>query len=292
MANQGSSAGERDECAHREHLLVRVLFFQHSPVQDKLATRVMQWSHLECHSDLRHQNMISADCPIVFKPVCRGVAVIPGLRQVVYPSVSLYEDKATLLVLQTVIGNRVKSRANDHDDHLLKGRCYLAFTAFTFGGGLLVLCSLHDRIMTAPCWMTRLYNRISTNDSKWRRNPQVTANMVSSSSSFYHNELSRALSEQSFGLTQYEVTRQYSAHQATALVTLLEGTNIRVTLNTRGYQVNLHHLKTDMIADWTLFQKLDGGQTYESIEELLQSISPMYVQKREETIITKLQGLQ
>ncbi|KAF8555721.1 hypothetical protein OG21DRAFT_1507349 [Imleria badia] len=97
--------------------------------------------------------------------------------------------------------------------------------------------------------------------------------MPSSSSSFYHNELSHALSEQSFGLTRYEVARQFSAHEATAVVTLLEGTNIRVSLNIRGY-------------------RLDDGQTYESIEELLQSVSPMYVRKREDIIVTKLQGLQ
>ncbi|KAH0832027.1 hypothetical protein J3R83DRAFT_12932 [Lanmaoa asiatica] len=70
--------------------------------------------------------------------------------------------------------------------------------------------------------------------------------MPSSSSSFYHNELSRALSEQSFGLTRYEVTRLYSAHEATAVVTILEGNTIRVSLNVRGYQVNLHQFITVM----------------------------------------------
>ncbi|KAF8442958.1 hypothetical protein L210DRAFT_862160 [Boletus edulis BED1] len=97
--------------------------------------------------------------------------------------------------------------------------------------------------------------------------------MDPSSSSFYHDELSRVLSEQSFGLTRYEVAGQSSAHEATAAVTLLEGTNINVSLNIRGYQ-------------------LDDGQTHESIEELLQSISPKYVQKRQELIIAKLQSLQ
>ena len=146
--------------------------------------------------------------------------------------------------------------------------------------------------MSVPCCMTRLYNRISPKDSKWRRNPQATANMTSLPPSFYHNELNRALSEQSFALTRYEVTRQHSVHEATALVTLLEGTNIRVSLNTRGYRVNLHHSTTVVIADCTCVPKLGDGQTYESIEELLQSTSPMYMQKREDTIISKLQGLQ
>jgi len=97
--------------------------------------------------------------------------------------------------------------------------------------------------------------------------------MPSSSSSFYYNELSRALSEQSFGLSRYEVARQQSPHEATAVVTLLEGTSISVSLDMRGY-------------------RLDGGQTQESIEELLQSVSPIYVQKRHDMIITRLQGLQ
>lgn len=49
-----------------------------------------------------------------------------------------------------------------------------------------------------------------------------------------------------------------------------------------------------MITDSSLLyvSKLDDGQTYESIEALLQSASPTYVQKREDMIITKLQGLQ
>ncbi|KAG9315818.1 hypothetical protein JVU11DRAFT_3467 [Chiua virens] len=126
--------------------------------------------------------------------------------------------------------------------------------------------------MSVPCWMMRLYNRLSSR-AEWRRKHlQHTADMDSPTSSFYYNELNRALSEQSFGLTRYEVAKQCSPHEATAAVTLLEGTNIKVSLNTRGYQ-------------------LDGGQTYESIEGLLQSISSMYGQKRDETIIARLQGL-
>ncbi|KAF9241201.1 hypothetical protein BU15DRAFT_45291 [Melanogaster broomeanus] len=97
--------------------------------------------------------------------------------------------------------------------------------------------------------------------------------MSSSPSSFYYNELRRALSEQSFGLTRYEVTRQDTPHEATAFVTLLEGTALRVSLNTRGYQI-------------------DGGQIYESIDELLQSVSPMFMQKRKDVLLAKLQSLQ
>ncbi|KIJ64631.1 hypothetical protein HYDPIDRAFT_28567 [Hydnomerulius pinastri MD-312] len=92
-------------------------------------------------------------------------------------------------------------------------------------------------------------------------------------SSFYYDELRRALSEQSFGLARYDVARQFTPHEASACVTLLEGTTLRVSLNARGYQV-------------------DSGQIFESIEDLLQSISAMYEQKRRDTLFAKLQGLQ
>ncbi|KAF9221650.1 hypothetical protein BS17DRAFT_710924 [Gyrodon lividus] len=97
--------------------------------------------------------------------------------------------------------------------------------------------------------------------------------MTSTPPSFYYNELRRALSEQSFGLTRHDVARQYTAHEASAIIILLEGTTLRVSLNARGYQ-------------------FDGGQIFESIEELLQSASPMYLQKRRDTLLAKLQGLQ
>lgn len=130
---------------------------------------------------------------------------------------------------------------NNHHDHFLKGCCYLTFTAFTFGGGLLIHSITGQDNMSVLRWMSWLYNRISPNASERRKRNLHIANMNSSSSSFYHDELCRALSEQSFGLTRYEVTKQYSAHEAAAVVTLLEGTNIRVYLNTRGYRVNFIH---------------------------------------------------
>ncbi|KAN0087532.1 hypothetical protein V8E55_006153, partial [Tylopilus felleus] len=95
--------------------------------------------------------------------------------------------------------------------------------------------------MSGPCWMTRLYNCISPKHSEWRHDYPAPTNMASSHSSFYHDELSCALSEQSFGLTRFEVSREYSEHEATAVVTLLEGTNITISLTIRGYRVNLQH---------------------------------------------------
>ncbi|KAI5983488.1 hypothetical protein EDD15DRAFT_2178958 [Pisolithus albus] len=95
--------------------------------------------------------------------------------------------------------------------------------------------------------------------------------------SFYHNELRRALSEQTFGIARYEVATPVSPHEATAAVTVLEGPCISVTLTGRGYHVG---------AD------LSDGQTFEAIEDLLMSVSPKYAQQRSDALFSKLRGLQ
>lgn len=59
------------------------------------------------------------------------------------------------------------------------------------------------------------------------------------STSFYHTELTRALSEQAFGLVRFDVYGGSSPHEATASVSLLEGKTIRITLTARGYQVRM-----------------------------------------------------
>ncbi|KAL4063303.1 hypothetical protein V8B97DRAFT_1876926 [Scleroderma yunnanense] len=96
---------------------------------------------------------------------------------------------------------------------------------------------------------------------------------MSSSSGFYYNELRRALSEQSFGIARFEVATPVTPLEATASVTMLEGPCASVTLTARGY-----HLNT--------------GQIFESIEDLLLSVSPKYAQKRSDVLFSKLQALQ
>ncbi|KAG6332812.1 hypothetical protein ID866_6276 [Astraeus odoratus] len=96
---------------------------------------------------------------------------------------------------------------------------------------------------------------------------------MSSSSNFFYNELQRALSEQSFGIARYEVAKPISPHEATASVTMLEGPCVSITLNARGYHVN-------------------SDQIFESIEDLLMSLSPKYTQKKSDALFAKLQGLQ
>ncbi|KAH7912554.1 hypothetical protein BJ138DRAFT_1004220 [Hygrophoropsis aurantiaca] len=96
--------------------------------------------------------------------------------------------------------------------------------------------------------------------------------MDSSPSSFFYSELRRALSEQSFGIARFDVSRPSTPHEAIASVTLLEGSVIKISLTARGYQ-------------------LDGGQVFESIEGLLQSISILYDRKRRDTLFSKLESL-
>lgn len=141
---------------------------------------------------------------------------------------------------------------------------------------------------SSPCWMAMLYDDI---DSECGGNPRASADMVSPLASFYRDELDRALSEQSFGLLGYEISGQCSAQEAAAVVTLLEGTSIRVHLNIRGYQVRSIVLRMVIVA-LNKCLKIDGGQVCETIEAVLQSASQMYVQKLKDKLITKLQSLQ
>lgn len=96
---------------------------------------------------------------------------------------------------------------------------------------------------------------------------------MSSSSGFYYNELRRALSEQTFGIARYEVATPVNPHEATASVTILEGPCASVTLTSRGYH-------------------LSNGQIFETIEDLLLSVSPKYAEKRSDVLFSKLQALQ
>ncbi|KAH7885290.1 hypothetical protein F5I97DRAFT_1928689 [Phlebopus sp. FC_14] len=122
--------------------------------------------------------------------------------------------------------------------------------------------------MSVPRWILRLYNRVSPH--KWR--PNNPDDMISSTS-FFYDELRRALAEQAFGIARYDVAGQSTPLAATASVTLLEGITITVTLDVRGYQV-------------------DSGQVFESIEGLLQFVSPMFEQMRTNALFAKLRRLQ
>ncbi|KAG6843478.1 hypothetical protein H0H93_000860, partial [Arthromyces matolae] len=51
---------------------------------------------------------------------------------------------------------------------------------------------------------------------------------------FYANELRSALEEQSFGINSFYLASE-TPYEATAVVKLLEGTDVNVVLNIQGY---------------------------------------------------------
>ncbi|KAF9568798.1 hypothetical protein CPC08DRAFT_624942 [Agrocybe pediades] len=99
--------------------------------------------------------------------------------------------------------------------------------------------------------------------------------MACSPSSFYRSELQRALKEQTFGIQSYALTSSCQ-EQATATIVLHEGSKVNVQLNIQGYSI---------VSNGTV------GKVYETIEDLLHSISPMYAKKRQEELFTKLSKL-
>ncbi|KDR82798.1 hypothetical protein GALMADRAFT_849655 [Galerina marginata CBS 339.88] len=108
-------------------------------------------------------------------------------------------------------------------------------------------------------------------DSKGRASMTVS----SSSSSFCQTELHRALKEQVFGIKSFTVLSS-SLEQASASVILLEGPKVIIQLTTQGYCV------------------VSAGATsriHETIEDLLQSTSPLYAKKRHEVLMAKLARL-
>jgi len=95
------------------------------------------------------------------------------------------------------------------------------------------------------------------------------------SESFYSREIRRALSEQAFGICDYGIIDGTNT-DVTAKVTLLEGQTCTINLSGRGYEI-------------TSGSSNDNGQgIYESLEELLQAISPRYLRRRAEALAARL----
>ncbi|KAI0953587.1 hypothetical protein AcW1_007764 [Taiwanofungus camphoratus] len=108
-------------------------------------------------------------------------------------------------------------------------------------------------------------------------NSQPSLNLAHSS--FPSTELSTALAEQSFGLTNFTLTR-ISSLSATARITLLEGTALTISLSAMGYK------GTAIQAEC-----LGEAKTFESLEGLLTAVSPRYEQARKDALFAKLQSL-
>ncbi|TBU23198.1 hypothetical protein BD309DRAFT_951956 [Dichomitus squalens] len=101
---------------------------------------------------------------------------------------------------------------------------------------------------------------------------------------FAHDELERALKEQSFGITSFEIVST-TPLKAAASVVLLEGPTVLVSLSNRGFQL---YSPTDPPTD----PDLDAEAVFETIEQLLQSVSPQYDAARRSALITKLESIQ
>ncbi|KAE9392864.1 hypothetical protein BT96DRAFT_830084 [Gymnopus androsaceus JB14] len=96
-------------------------------------------------------------------------------------------------------------------------------------------------------------------------------------SQFHVDELQRALSEQAIAIRSFSVIDS-SSLQATASVTLLEGNDITIKLTNRGYQsVSMLARQADDII-------------FETIEDLLRSVSPLYAQKSHALLLQALEG--
>ncbi|KAG2010213.1 hypothetical protein CC2G_013052 [Coprinopsis cinerea AmutBmut pab1-1] len=111
---------------------------------------------------------------------------------------------------------------------------------------------------------------------------QSTMSFGSTPSSFYHDELERALAEQRFGVHSYRILSS-SPRQSSAFVTTLEGHKLNVALTAQGYTVESKR------SDGT--ESTVPPRTYETIEDLLQAISPSYSIRRQERLISALQNI-
>jgi len=92
-------------------------------------------------------------------------------------------------------------------------------------------------------------------------------------SQFYIEELQKALSEQTLAICSFSI-KGYSSLQATASVTLLEGNDISIKLTDRGYESNEQ-----------------ADKTFETVENLLESVSPLYIQRRHALLLNALEAL-
>ncbi|KAI0632401.1 GSKIP domain-containing protein [Trametes polyzona] len=102
-------------------------------------------------------------------------------------------------------------------------------------------------------------------------------------SAFMREELERALAEQSFGISSYETTSS-SPLKATARVVLLEGEVVLISLTSRGFQL---HSPSEAPMD----PDHDSETVFETIEQLLQTVSPQYESKKRSALMEKLESL-
>lgn len=119
--------------------------------------------------------------------------------------------------------------------------------------------------------------------------------------SFFSSELERALGEQSFGIAGFELVASTSSLESSALVTLLEGDIVNISLSARGYQVRQVVVRFVITLTIVVLEQLirnpggasppRRGKIFEAIETLLQYVSPLYEGKRRENLVAQLERL-
>ena len=110
---------------------------------------------------------------------------------------------------------------------------------------------------------------------------------------FPGGELTHALQEHSFGVSQFEIT-SVSAHEASARIILLEQSSVTVVLTTSGYAVRMLYIDGYERGPLMRIVQINQGaglKTFETLEDLLASISPAYVERRQQSLLAKLQVL-
>lgn len=151
-------------------------------------------------------------------------------------------------------------------------------------------------MLKPPDDLYNVYHQVSVHAHSNLRPPfSLTDSMnfsSSSSSSFCRTELQRALKEQAFGIQNFSITSS-SSQQASALVVLLEGQRLVVQLTTRGFSVCKKSPLFTASNAYFFSQIVNFKSTkiHETIENLLQSVSPLYVKKRQEALLAALSEL-
>ncbi|KAK0487513.1 hypothetical protein IW261DRAFT_620853 [Armillaria novae-zelandiae] len=108
--------------------------------------------------------------------------------------------------------------------------------------------------------------------------PAGTSSMPSA---FLANELQLALSEQHFGIRCFSILSPSTPLVAKASVTLLDGEKLQLVLTGRGYFIEDGSKKANSLS----------LKVFETVEELLQSVSDIYAEKRREVLWNKLEKL-
>ncbi|KAJ7505184.1 hypothetical protein B0H11DRAFT_1977257 [Mycena galericulata] len=108
-------------------------------------------------------------------------------------------------------------------------------------------------------------------------------------STFCADELRHALAEESSvsAIGPFRLTHT-APLCATASVTLLEGRTIFINLTTSGYSIILDEGNGNRQTPGKAMPE-PAGPTFESIEQLLRSVSTLYEQRRQEALIAALE---